>query len=245
MSKIKSIQGKEFNYSDILCYQKVGNQIVVILNDKEQMRKYAVSREKEDFPNAILLYSDELFQKIVLQMKQIKDCPLDIDGTIKVEYEDGTNMNFDNKNKSIIDAIVVEQRIAKERKKAISFDLSSISKTNSNTLENDEVIEEKRFKVKKVENSKLKGVKTNMILNAISFACWSLSTLLSIVNPETYSSFTHLYVLFSISSCFNMIDSIAKKTSLEKQIKEQEIEERLNEMKNIAEKGKSKWVIEM
>jgi len=159
---------------------------------------------------------------------------------IVLEYEDGTNMNFDNKNKSIIDAIVVEQRIAKERKKAISFDLSSISKTNSNTLENDEVIEEKRFKVKKVENSKLKGVKTNMILNAISFACWSLSTLLSIVNPETYSSFTHLYVLFSISSCFNMIDSIAKKTSLEKQIKEQEIEERLNEMKNIAEKGKSK-----
>ena len=41
MDKITSIQGKEFDYSDVLLLKRDGNRIIVMLNDEEQLKKFS------------------------------------------------------------------------------------------------------------------------------------------------------------------------------------------------------------
>jgi len=194
MDKITSAQGKEFNYSDILSYYRVGKeQIIVLLNDKEQFKKFAVTRRKEDFPTANLSYSTEMFEKVILDMKQIKDYPPNPDGTIRVEYEDGTTINFDKNSKGVIESIVIEQRKAKEKAKTFSANLSNFVGdniiNNSNSLELQSLehtnVEKngRRFKVIKAENiNELKEGNTQIAMYAMLCAMYGLITLMSIVN---------------------------------------------------------------
>jgi len=116
MDKITSIQGKEFNYSDVLLLKRDGNRIIVMLNDEEQLKKF--SNKEGDAPVAVVAYTEETYSKLVSQMKQIKSYPKDEFGVLNVEYVDGTKTNFSNGNKEIIENNYVEQ----QRVKAIASD---------------------------------------------------------------------------------------------------------------------------
>ena len=52
-------QGKNVNYSDILLYSVNMKDIIVIVNDEEQMKKFMRTGKGTDAPIAVLPYSDE------------------------------------------------------------------------------------------------------------------------------------------------------------------------------------------
>jgi len=113
---MKTKQGKEFNYSDILLYSVAMKNIVVIVNDEEQMKKFARSGKASDAPIAVIPYTDEELTNIIDSMKQIEESYANEDKTITVKYKDGEEVVFDASNESIIKANLAEQRKAKERK---------------------------------------------------------------------------------------------------------------------------------
>lgn len=109
-------QGKEVNYSDILLYSVAMKNIVVIVNDEEQMKKFARTSKASDAPIAIIPYSAEELTNIIDSMKQIEEYKVNDDSTITVKYTDGEEVVFDASNESIIKINLAEQRKANERK---------------------------------------------------------------------------------------------------------------------------------
>ena len=109
-------QGKEVNYSDILLYSVAMNNIVVIVSDEEQMRKFAKTGKAGDAPIAVIPYTDEELTKIIDSMKQIEKYDVNEDNTLTVKYVDGEEIVFDAENENIIKANLAEQRKSKERK---------------------------------------------------------------------------------------------------------------------------------
>lgn len=234
MDKITSIQGKEFDYGDVLLCKKTNEKLVLLLNDREQLLKF--TNEGIDAPIAVLPYTEEAYNRLVSQMKQIKEYSTTEKGLLSVEYFDGICVTFSVDNKETIENNIVEQRIARKSEKLASFNESNFFgenvETNSNPLEkNIENEEERRFKVKEISKNESKGTNTLLILKAITVACWSLSTVLSMIsNPNI--ALTALYAIFSVSSAAELIGSIAEKRSLKNEV----IKVELN---NQVEKGKS------
>ena len=54
---MKTIQGKEFDYSDIVLYKLSGNQqkLIVFVDDKEQLEKLKESNDIKDTPVAFFI----------------------------------------------------------------------------------------------------------------------------------------------------------------------------------------------
>lgn len=109
-------QGKEKKYSDILLYSVAMKNIVVIVNDEEQMAKFARTGKASDAPIAVIPYTDEELTNIIDSMKQIVRYDVNKDNTITVRYEDENEVVFASSNESIIKANLAEQRKAKEKK---------------------------------------------------------------------------------------------------------------------------------
>ena len=63
-------QGKEVNYSDILLYSVNNKDIIVIVNDQEQMKKFSRTGKGSDAPIAVVPYSDDELIKIVALNQQ-------------------------------------------------------------------------------------------------------------------------------------------------------------------------------
>lgn len=108
-------QGKEVNYSDILLYSVNNKNIITIVNDTEQMKKFMRTGNGSDAPIAVVPYTDEELTKIIDSMKQIVNYNSNDDGNIEVEYSDGTTVKFDASNENIVKSNYAEQRKAKER----------------------------------------------------------------------------------------------------------------------------------
>ena len=68
---MKTRQGKEVNYNDILLYSVNMKNIIVIVNDEEQMKKFARTGKSSDAPISVLPYSDEELTNIIDSMKQM------------------------------------------------------------------------------------------------------------------------------------------------------------------------------
>ena len=109
-------QGKEFNYNEILLYSVAMKNIVVIVNDKEQMAKFARTGKASDAPIAVIPYTDEELTNIIDNMKQISKYNVNKDETITVKYTDEDEVVFASSNESIIKSNLAEQRKAKEKK---------------------------------------------------------------------------------------------------------------------------------
>lgn len=107
---MKTKQGKEFNYDEILLYKVNLRDIIVIVNDEEQIKKYSVTGKAEDAPIAIIPYTDEKLTEIINSMKQIERYQVSDDGNVIVDYTDGTNIKFDSTNGDIIKSNLAEQR---------------------------------------------------------------------------------------------------------------------------------------
>lgn len=108
--KIITKQNKEFELSDILLYKANSKNIIVIVNDEEQMKKFSITGKNEDAPIAVITYTDSDLMEIIASMKQIKNYEVLSDNNISVNYADGLNVKFDSTNEEIIKENLAEQR---------------------------------------------------------------------------------------------------------------------------------------
>ena len=108
---MKTIQEKEFKNNDILLCRMNKNNIIVMVNDKEQLEKFTKTGSKEDMPLAVMPYTDEKLKQVISTMKQIESYQISNDGNIDVHYVDGTNIKFDSSNESVIKKNFIEQRM--------------------------------------------------------------------------------------------------------------------------------------
>lgn len=131
MKQVITKQGKTFNYGEILLFNKSNDNIIVLLNDEAQMKKYFKSGDANDAPFASIPYSDDALSEIVDSMKQIAEYSESRFNDIKVKYEDGTSVNFNVSNRSIIENNLIEQRKNKVKKNKI-FENASIQPTKIN-----------------------------------------------------------------------------------------------------------------
>lgn len=120
MKQVITKQGKTFDYSQILLFNVKNDNIIVLLNDEAQMKKYFKSGDANDAPFASIPYSDDVLSEIVDSMKQIAEYSESRFNDIKVKYEDGTSVNFNVSNRSIIENNLIEQRKNKAEKNKMS-----------------------------------------------------------------------------------------------------------------------------
>ena len=69
MKQVVTKQGKSFDYSEILLFNRVDDKIVVILNDKEQIDKFSLSGNSKDAPIAVIPYSEEELKEILSELE--------------------------------------------------------------------------------------------------------------------------------------------------------------------------------
>lgn len=114
---MKTIQGKEFDYSDIVLYKLSGNQqkLIVFVDDKEQLEKLKESNDIKDTPVAFLINTSDEEKNIITKMKQIKSVDV-VNGDLQVKYEDGSEILFDLDNENVISDVQKAQIYAKKIK---------------------------------------------------------------------------------------------------------------------------------
>ena len=73
---MKTIQGKEFNYGDILLYkvrEEKGNKVILtMINDRDQLSKFNFTKDAKDAPIGIFPYTALLEHETLTNMKQIR-----------------------------------------------------------------------------------------------------------------------------------------------------------------------------
>ena len=105
---MKTIQGKDFNYEDILLYNVVSDQIIMIINDPEQMKIFNYTGRTEDAPISRMPYTKDAEYEIVTKMKKIKSY-MKLDNCIEVTYKDKVKSKFDLSNEEVIKNILDAQ----------------------------------------------------------------------------------------------------------------------------------------
>ena len=110
---MKTIQGKDFNYEDILLYNvakdQTGNdQIIMIINDPEQLKIFNYTGRTEDAPISRMPYTKDAEYEIVTKMKKIKSY-MKLDNCIEVTYKDKVKSKFDLSNEEVIKNILDAQ----------------------------------------------------------------------------------------------------------------------------------------
>lgn len=112
---MKTIQGKEFDYSDIVLYKLSGNQqkLIVFVDDKEQLEKLKESNDIKDTPVAFLINTSDEEKNIITKMKQINSVDV-VNGALQVKYEDGSEILFDLDNENVISDVQKAQFDAKK-----------------------------------------------------------------------------------------------------------------------------------
>ena len=107
---MKTIQGKDFNYSDVVLYKLSNNnqKIIVFVDDEEQLKKLRESNDIKDTPVAFLVNSTEELKKIVSNMKQISSINK-LNDSLCVKYNDGTEISFDLENEKVINNVKLSQ----------------------------------------------------------------------------------------------------------------------------------------
>lgn len=142
--KFISVQNKEFNFKDILMYQVLGDTIVLLLNDENQLKIFSKTGQSKDAPICKVKYTKELENEIIKKMKQINQIIPIID-SVNVSYQDGTSLFLSNDNKQIIEKIAQLQNkiknqnkydVKKRWKKNVSVLLAAISVYSAGTLKN-------------------------------------------------------------------------------------------------------------
>ena len=105
---MKTIQGKEFNLDDVLLYNVVKDQIIMIVNDPEQMRKFNYTGLTIDAPISRIPYTKDAELDVIRNMKKIRSYRKE-DNYIEVNYKDKTRSKFDLSNEEVIKSILDAQ----------------------------------------------------------------------------------------------------------------------------------------
>ena len=148
MKQVVTKQGKTFDYSEILLFNRVDDKIVVMLNDKEQLDKFSLTGNIKDAPIAVIPYSEDELKEIVSHMKLIAGYTEFNSNKICVEYCDTTltRVEFAKSNKEIIENNLIEQRKLRENNL-----IGNWYEVAENKEVSDVITEEQRFKVLQIE----------------------------------------------------------------------------------------------
>lgn len=226
MKQVVTKQGKTFDYSEILLFNRVDDKIVVMLNDKEQIAKFSLTGNSNDAPIAVIPYSEQELKEIISTMKQIGGYTELVSNRIVVEYLDNiptynTRVAFDSSNKEIIENNLIEQRKAKERNAVGNWYDAEQNKETSAVI-----TEEQRFKVLQIEkyeeqeNEYKKNANNSRIIAALS----ALMVVLGIsIGPSSAILFTPSIIIYT----HIMSTELAKKAEVS--LKKEEL---INELKN-------------
>ena len=234
MKQVITKQGKTFDYNQILLFNVSNDNIVVIINDKEQLNKFRLTGNSSDAPIAVIPYTEEELKEIVSSMKPIVGYTEVSPNKLSVEYGDdikpyNTKVEFDSSNKEIIENNLIEQRKAKERNAVGNWYDTEQNKETSTV-----VTEEQRFKVLQIEKYEEKEEGMKGIFN-LSFLTMSISALISAQIFIDFDYGRSLITLlpaiafggFSDFSLIVMITAVLKTMGIRK-----DKEEIINELKN-------------
>lgn len=120
MSVVTTIQGKQFEYKDILLYTLTEDSIILFLNDEEQMKKFSSTGNIADAPISKIPYSYDKLSEIINSMKQISNFEIDENyDCVDVHYKDGTSISFHRSNINVIKENLNSQENAKNERKSI------------------------------------------------------------------------------------------------------------------------------
>lgn len=120
MSVVTTIQGKQFEYKDILLYTLTEDSIILFLNDEEQMIKFCSTGNITDAPISKIPYSYDKLSEIITSMKQISNFEIDQNyDCVDVHYKDGTSISFHKSNINIVKENVNSQENVKNERKSI------------------------------------------------------------------------------------------------------------------------------
>lgn len=249
MKQIITKQGKTFDYRDILLFNVVNDNIVVILNDKEQLDKFSSTGNSNDAPISVIPYSEEEFTNLVFSMKRIINYTELDSKDIRVEYQDGTCVNFGASNKEIIEENFKEQLqideanyddyINQNENNSVGNWYDSEIDTESGVLTYEEsnvdsVEQARRFKIKKIEqyDKEIKVWKGTQTMISITLGLIAAVTLYGI-EKINFISYDHLGVFMTqvgVTSGLmlnNMAKAISRKTTY--QVLKEELEHELAE----------------
>ena len=110
---MKTIQGIEFNYDDIVLFHLSDSKVNILVNNEEQMAKYKETGNIKDLPVSIADNSASFEKKLLTKMKQIKAYKV-VDNQVLVVYKDGTKMDFDITNLNDIKYVADAQKTQRE-----------------------------------------------------------------------------------------------------------------------------------
>ena len=110
---MKTIQGIEFNYDDIVLFHLSESKVNILVNNEEQMAKYKETGNIKDLPVSIANNSASFEKKLLTKMKQIKTYKVE-DNLVIVEYKDGTKIDFDITNLNDIKYVANAQKTQRE-----------------------------------------------------------------------------------------------------------------------------------
>ena len=106
---MKTIQGIEFNYDDIVLFHLSESKVNILVNNEEQMAKYKETGNIKDLPVSIADNSASFEKKLLTKMKQIKTYKVE-DNLVIVEYKDGTKIDFNITNLNDIKYVANAQK---------------------------------------------------------------------------------------------------------------------------------------
>lgn len=110
---MKTIQGIEFNYDDIVLFHLSESKVNILVNNEEQMTKYKETGNIKDLPVSIADNSASFEKKLLTKMKQIKTYKVE-DNLVIVEYKDGTKIDFNITNLNDIKYVANAQKTQRE-----------------------------------------------------------------------------------------------------------------------------------
>lgn len=120
MSVVTTIQGKQFEYKDILLYTLTEDSIILFLNDEEQTKKFSSTGNIADAPISKMPYSYDKLSEIITSMKQISNFEIDQNyDCVDVHYKDGTSISFHKSNINVVKENVISQENVKNERKSI------------------------------------------------------------------------------------------------------------------------------
>lgn len=189
-NKITSIQGKKFEYEDILLFKREDKRIIVIFNDTEQIKKFVNEEGKP--PVAILPYTEQTYKKVVREMKPIRAYTQNEMNSISVQYDDETCISFSLENKEIIENNYIEQK----RMKVKSYKVRKIEKYED-MIKNDKI-----------------DILGNYIFLIASLAIYVLSMLV-FSNQQTKFLMGIISGVLTIEGVIDMFKTVRRKTNLE------------------------------
>lgn len=167
---MKTIQGRNFDYSDIVLYTEKGEKIVLFVGFEDQIEKYNKTKKISDAPVAIENYTAGLKETILSEMKRIKRWTTNQSKErVTVTYADNSRIKFSMNDLDKVKKVSEEQR--KYDMSHVSGDWSNLEYISKKDEGNPDVANASKQEVKKNNAKKtfFAGVATT--LAAITVAC--------------------------------------------------------------------------